>query len=177
MSNINTKEYWDEFHQKESSISAVTMYILFNLIPWDSSVIDIGCGHSNLVIRLNREKNCKIYGIDISEFAIKALAKHKIECDVMNAENLDGLNREADIVVISHILEHITNDEGLIRNALRMAKRFVLIAVPNNCMPPEECPEHERMYNKESLTKLLKKYSTQIDDHSSGRHLILKAYV
>lgn len=173
--NINTAEHWDAIHKSSGKFSAKMMYNLFKLIPEKSSVIDIGCGRASLIKKLKLEKECDVYGVDISQFAIDRLNCEGIDGCVVDAENLDDFEKTSDVVVISHTLEHITNDENLIKNALRIAKKFVLIGVPDG-LPPSEVKEHIRAYDKDGLTKMLLKYSDKVEDFSKGDRLILKAY-
>ncbi len=177
MDNINTREYWDKKYEKAVKFSSTTMYILFNLIPYGLSVLDIGCGTGHLIGKLAGFKKCKVYGIDISNKAINILHTKGINGEVWNAENLDGFDKKFDVVVLSHILEHITDEENLIRNSKPIANKFILVAVPNNLMGSEEEPTHLRKYTKVGLSNLLSKYFNKVEDYSSDKFLIMKAYV
>lgn len=177
MNNINTKELWDKIYSKPIKFSKKTMYALYNLIPDKCSVLDIGCGNGKLLQMLAGKKSCDTYGIDISEIAIKRIIKSNLKGETLNAENLDGFNKGFDVVVLSHTLEHITNDENLIRNCRRITSRFLLVAVPQKGSRASDVPEHVRIYDAESLTRLLLKFFSKVEDYSLSPHLILKAYV
>jgi len=178
MKNINTAEHWDYKWSpldKQIKYAYWTMERIMRMIPEGSKVLDIGCGTARFIYRLKKELNCDVYGIDISPRAVeRAKNEFGVECGVYNAENLDNFEGEYDVVVCTHVLEHITNDKGLVKNIARLTKSLAFIAVPNNCAPPEETKEHVRAYTAESMIKLLKPYFSEITDHTLKNHLILK---
>jgi len=176
--NINTPEFWDkEWSLNRRRILRKKDY-LFNivevLIPDGLSVLELGCGTGRF---LRWFKGRKIYGVDISPVAIEFLASHGIDGEAANLENFDYFDKKFDVIVISHTLEHIENDEGLVKNMRRIAKKFVIVLVPNGSLGPDELPEHIRAYTYDTLSALMLKYFSRCEDHSFKRHLILKCYV
>ena len=147
-----------------------------SLVPEDNlSVLDIGCGSGRILRGLRKDRKAKVFGMDISQVAINTLKRHGIPGLAADANDFSD-KTTYDVVVLSHTLEHIADDEQLIKKLAGNVKKYLIVAVPNDCMGPEEEPEHLRRYTKESLTKLLSKHFKNIEDHSVGVHLILKAY-
>lgn len=104
-------------------------------------VLDAGCGDGVLSVML-AEKGAIVVGTDISEPNIDAAKKIavaqglNIDFRVADIENLPFENNEFDIVVSSHVLEHIPDfDKGLLE-IMRVTKSTAVIAIPtvlNGC--------------------------------------------
>src|SRR3990167_10673366 len=176
--NANTPEYWNQqWHSGVKKFPLYTMNMIKRLVPKEASVLDIGCGNGKFLRKLIEEKNCKCFGIDISEVAIDEMRNAGIDGIVTSAENLDSIEGEFDIVTASHIFEHIDNDEGLMRNIARLTKQFAIITVPNDCSYPEETGEHVRKYNLDSLRELALRYLESVIDHTRRNRELLKFHL
>jgi SAM-dependent methyltransferase len=98
-------------------------------------VLDAGCGEGTLSI-LMAKKGAIVTGCDISEPNIIAAkefaAKEHVTVDfaVADLEHLPYVDNQFDMVVSSHVLEHLPDfDKGLLEIARVAQKRFV-IAIP-----------------------------------------------
>ena len=60
----------NKYEEKFNIYTNLNRY-LFNSIPKEKSVLDVGCGTGILGKHLKKEKNCKVYGVDISKNAVK----------------------------------------------------------------------------------------------------------
>lgn len=177
-SGNNSPEYWDKsWEQGIKKFPLYTMNMIKRLIPVEVSVLDIGSGDGTFLKRLKEEKKCSVYGIDISVVAIEKAKELGIPGEVRSAEELDDFDMAFDVVVCSHLLEHIGNDEGLIANIFRITKNFAVITVPNDCSYPEETGEHVKKYTKESLKTLLNKYFSKIEDYTRYNRELLKNHL
>lgn len=175
MKNINTKEHWDKRWLETPMFSRQLEKVICKLITEKCSVLDIGSGSGRVLRSLKKDLGCDVFGIDISQVAINKLKPYGIKGLAMDAEDFSW-NSLVDVTIISHTLEHIENDEQLISKVSKFTK-CLIVAVPNDCIGPEEEPEHVQKYTKESLTSLVSKYFKVIEDHSVGVHLILKCHV
>lgn len=101
------------------------------------SVLDAGCGDGVLSLMMVK-KGARVTGIDMSEPNIEraraaadgAGVGEEVHLMVGDAENLPFLNRSFDLVVSSHVLEHLPDfDQGL-REVLRVTKRRAVVALP-----------------------------------------------
>ena len=88
-----------------------------------NSVLDIGCRNKNL-------KNCiskkvRYLGVDVVKEADVKMNLNKIE-------KLPFKSKEFDVVVLSQILEHLFYPQKILREAIRVAKKYLIIGLPND---------------------------------------------
>ena len=103
------------------------------------SILDYGCGYGQNMQALRNEGFKNVYGLDLDEKAINYCKKNNFK--VLNIaednfnEYLKNKNNKFDVIILSHVLEHIPKDdmqsalEGIYK--LLKANGFLLIAVPN----------------------------------------------
>lgn len=98
------------------------------------SVLDLGCGDGTLLDLLRlRGNDAVIEGLDISPAAIKkcqAKGHQVAQFDFSNGQ-LPYDNDSFDYVVMLDVLEHLYNPDGLLAEAKRVAKQYVVLSVPN----------------------------------------------
>lgn len=110
---------------------------VINQIPAGSSVIDVGCGEGVLSCLL-AAKGFKVTGVDLSEPNIVAANKLAKEMGVENnvtfavgdAENVAFPDKSFDVVVSSHVLEHLPHFDKGLAEVFRLAKSEAIIALP-----------------------------------------------
>lgn len=93
------------------------------------SVIDVGCGSGLNFSLLCKGKNVKeLAGMDISSKCIHSLKeKYAGEFRVLDIEEF-YLEKKYDLVFCSLIMEHVSNDEEVIKNLYHMTGKYLLIA-------------------------------------------------
>lgn len=105
---------------------------IIDLIPPGSSVLDLGCGHGELLYRLKQRGFKKLTGVELDEEAIVSCGR--LGLDVLHLDlnqNLDPfLNGSYDYVVLSRTLQAVLDVEGLLAEITRIGRRGIL-SFPN----------------------------------------------
>ena len=63
----------------------------------------------------------------------------------------DAPDAAFDCVTLLEVLEHIPDVQAAVKNALRLARRYVVVTVPSK---PDNNPEHIHLLTREKLTAL-----------------------
>ena len=130
---------------KEGSLNSDNegMRVLTSYSKNAERILDLGCGEGT---RLNSiAKGKKGEGVDISKVAISKARKTYSKLKFINAdlENLPIKNNEFDLVFSAFVLEHLSNAEKMLKEAIRVIRnngKIILIApnygAPNRSSPP-----------------------------------------
>jgi hypothetical protein len=161
--NINTGAYWDQVYGHEGANSWRQYPEMFQKVvdaaEGAAAVTELGCGVGILGSKLTASIGCRYRGYDISEQAV-AYAKARF----LNAYQLDlralEIGQLDDIVVATEVLEHL--DEDVFHHVLSTihegpVKKFIF-TVPDNCMGPDEVPEHTALFNEQLVRERLAGY-------------------
>lgn len=70
----------------------VDLIIKHGMITSNSSIVDIGCGVSNIIKYIHKKTKAKIYGFDISDFAIKYQKNGITDNIILNNKNLNEID-------------------------------------------------------------------------------------
>jgi SAM-dependent methyltransferase len=107
---------------------------LLRMIPPNSRVLDCGCGAGDNA-RILKSYGCRVTGITISASEREAALAH---CDEVHLADLeDGIPEQVagsfDVVLFSHVLEHLVHPGNVLRDARRllMPKGLIAVALPN----------------------------------------------
>ena len=108
---------------------------VINLIPYNAEyILDIGCG-DGAVARVLTNRNCVIDGVTISQEEQKIAGKVMRHVHIFNLENgLPDLGINIyDVVICSHVLEHICYPENLMNDIYKVLKPkgILIVALPN----------------------------------------------
>lgn len=106
--------------------------VILDLIPAQSTVLDLGCGTGDLLYLLIKEKNIRGQGIEIDEQAIyKCVAKG---LNVFHGDIDSGLaefgDKSFDYVVLNQSMQQILHVDKVLSDALRVGKK-VVVGFPN----------------------------------------------
>lgn len=139
---MKNNNYWNTCLHKEQLknkyiIQKRWMFIeqIINKLPSNSlSILDAGCGDGNNLYILNKYKKANIYGTDYNPLRI---SRAKRNHPLINFFNID-LNdlktyNKFDVVILSQVLEHINNDDLVLKNLYNSLKSngILIIGVPN----------------------------------------------
>lgn len=99
----------------------------------EKSVVDIGCGDGFLLKKLlEKDKNVRVLGLDISPVALEKAKENGIDailCDI--TEKLPFEDNSFDSALLLDVLEHMFQPEPVLKEAVRISKGYVYISVPN----------------------------------------------
>ncbi len=200
----NSETYWDTVFTREGAdtwrqypdMFKLVMRALENATPFGEStgarngyfhdrvVLELGCGPGVLGSHLVGQFPVKYVGTDLSEVAVaqcqaRGLQAYQLDLHDLDIEDLSGVTD----VIATELLEHL--DEVLLDHVMeRLANATtveqLIVTVPDRCMPPEEVPEHERVFDPETMQQLLEKYGwtkIQIQDKEQvdGTHMVVLA--
>lgn len=125
-------------------------------------VLDIGFGNGATLFSFDR--SCEIYGLEISTSALEAVGRHPAAKQYrhhgfhrVSGAALPFGDQAMDIVIASHVIEHVPNDEALMREIRRVLspRGVAVILVPIN--ETYDDPKHVRRYTPERLASLAKR--------------------
>lgn len=122
------------YDKKKSIYSGINQYLI-PFISENSKILDVGCNTGQLGEFLERTKNCKVYGIDISATAIheaKNRLSRAISMDIEKESPPPDFNN-FDIIIFGDVLEHTRNPELILQKYKNyLAKNgSILTSIPN----------------------------------------------
>ena len=103
---------------------------LFEYIKKGDSVLDVGCGSGFVYENFkNANVDIKYKGVDLTKNFIEGakLDFPETEWEVQNAQKLKEKNESWDVVLLYHVLELCPNWQKAVEEALRVAKKRVII--------------------------------------------------
>jgi len=153
----------------------------------DNLILDAGCGNGSLSFRIAK-KGHKVVGIDITKENINFAKKVKdskgiknIKFIQMSLTNITFKDELFDIVVSGEVLEHIKNDNKVVKHFNRILKKGgqCVISVPQNpdlWSIEDDWVGHVRMYRKKELRNLLEKNGFKINKINSIGFPLIRIY-
>lgn len=137
-----------------------------------SSILDLGCGYGAYSLAL-ASQNRRCFGCDINmKYLVKAAASG---LPVVAAEPaLPFADRSFDTVMLLEVIEHVPQIERILKEAFRVARKNVLITVPNSesleLLQQNDVTyghmlssDHVHFFDPRSLKELLGKFSNSIE--------------
>ena len=127
----NTKvDYYNLYKQNNYGNPLILKYV-----KKGSIVFDVGCNTGNLAKGLTEIKNCKIYGVDISDKALEIASKYLADYKLLDLENFSSFpfsHINFDYIVLADVLEHIRNPYEVLKKIQDQLKyKKVIVSLPN----------------------------------------------
>lgn len=163
MMNVNTPQMWDgawaEHHARYAQHAGRRQLAssVISMLPEGAHVLDIGGGCGAFPQLYER-----VTVLDFSSWAVAHLQDQGIAAQVWDARDPTPVDGCYDAVVCMDLLEHLDAPEKVVAFARSVAP-LGYFAVPNNCMGPESCRQHQRTYTKSTLECLLSASWTNIE--------------
>ncbi len=106
--------------------------VIASLVPAGARVLDLGCGNGELLARLQQDKGCRGYGIEIADANVLACVQRGVNVIQLNLE--DGLalfdDASFDVVLQLDTLQHLRNTAHMLRETARVG-RIGIVSFPN----------------------------------------------
>jgi SAM-dependent methyltransferase len=93
-----------------------------------ASAIEVGCGEGSVLEEL-AQRGWNVRGFDISSSGVGSAQGRGLTAEIFDGEHLPLGDQSVDLLVMTHVVEHLENPRLLIREAARVAK-FVFVEVP-----------------------------------------------
>ncbi|MDE6589397.1 MAG: class I SAM-dependent methyltransferase [Oscillospiraceae bacterium] len=144
--------------KKKDDLPRVSAVIGFLRGVQPQSLLDVGSGRGAFLFPFLREFP------DVPVTSVDLLPRRAEMLRTVSAGGIDHLTAlqhdicawnapdgAFDVVTLLEVLEHIPNVERAVANAVRLARRYVVVTVPSK---PDNNPEHIHLLTKEKLTGL-----------------------
>lgn len=155
--NIESNNFW--FRSRNRLIK----YLISKFIDstTNAKVLEFGCGTGYVLKGLSEFKNLKLYGAELNLEGLRYAKKRLPEVEFIQLDmRASPFESEFDVVCAFDVLEHIDDDELIIKNVYKTLKTngFFFISVPQHMWlwsTQDETAYHKRRYSrKEMITKL-----------------------
>ena len=109
-----------------------TYKAIIDIVPEGASVLDLGCGHGELLQLLTRAKKVKGQGIEINEQAIYECVARGLSVfhDDLDRGLLDYTDDAFDFVIMNQTLQEVRRPDTVLEDAMRVGRR-VIVGFPN----------------------------------------------
>ena len=141
--------------------------VLRRLKQKNAKVLDIGCGRG-LLLRAFQQQGCDVTGTEFSDGACRfAREVLKLPVRVGLLPDLNFPANSFDIVVMWHVLEHVSDPRPMVAEVARILRPggMFLVAVPDFGSPEAQltkggwfhldCPRHLSHHTRESLSRIV----------------------
>ncbi len=127
-------------------------------------LLDLGCGLGGYVKALG-ERGLRARGLDVVPAYVERAQALGVDAQVYDGERLPEADDGVDTVIMLEVLEHLEDPAGLLAEARRVARRNVLVSVPNCTQEWRGVPvefshmldvDHRRWFTVDSLDELLR---------------------
>lgn len=137
-------------------------------------VLEIGCGHGELLQRLKTD-GMEVYGTDLDEERIRFLTGKGVCCYLCDAAKAPVPEHSMDVVICSELLEHVPDPMPVIMEMRRVLKKNGRVYCSVPYMKHCDCHEHVRFFSESDFWTLFRRAGFGID--GKGDNMIRIPYV
>lgn len=146
------------------------------------SLLDVGSGRGVFLFPLLREfPDLEVTSVDILPRRVELLDCVRLggvgNLHPMLADICDGglPDKSFDVVTMLEVLEHIPDTDRAVRNAVRLARNYVIVSVPSK---PDDNPEHIHLFSNDDLKNhFLEAGCSKVKFMSVTNHRVMIAYL
>lgn len=126
----NGKSQWRRLSAIDKANNIIT---LCSAYP-HKTILEVGSGEGSILKRLSDlQFGEALYSLEISKSAVETISKINIkslvECKIFDGYNIPYEDKKFDLVILSHVIEHLEYPRKMIYEACRVA-RFLFVEVP-----------------------------------------------
>src|SRR4029077_11317490 len=135
------------------------------------NVLEIGCGDGALIVRLQSLGFARRFkGLEISPSALERVRQKNlvnVDFELFDGYGIRFANRQFDMVILSHVIEHVAHPRQLLYEALRVAKTvFVEVPLEDTLRLPRDFVfdpvGHINFYNVPTIRSLVQSCEARI---------------
>lgn len=108
------------------------LQLIYDWIPENAHVLDLGCGKGELLSALMKQKNCTGYGVEIDVESVQSAIENGV--NVIQADLEKGLNifenQSFDMIILSQTLQAMQDTQVILRELTRISKQAI-VSFPN----------------------------------------------
>ncbi|MHC4596537.1 MAG: class I SAM-dependent methyltransferase [Planctomycetota bacterium] len=148
---------------------------VYRKVNQQSRILDVGCGAGSFLNTVRTDKACEVYGVDISETAVRE-AKSSFGLDIFKGTIAEAPlpNAYFDIITAWWYLEHIPDPHATVAVISSLLKHdgYFIVGVPNfNSLYAKhfndkwyhlDCPRHLCIWTPQTITSLLEKHGLSV---------------
>lgn len=132
----------------------------------NKKILEIGFGSGNLIPMIIKGGGI-YYGLEISNSSIVSCREKygsRVSVTFIKGGKVNYGDRQFDIIIMSHSLEHMKSEDGILKEAVRVLNEhgFLIIGVPSE--NSEDNYLHFRTYSKNDAYRIGKKYKLKLRD-------------
>ena len=154
--NINTLEHYTQFWHANAKNYGINPYhisrfqFVAGLCLPGTTILDVASGPGHISKYL--PPGVCYERLDFCDWPLKMYHGVFFVMDVLKTDRLPSPYHT---VLAMEILEHLDDPIPLVAKCLDAALYQVIFTVPNNRLPPEICPEHVSVWNRDSFVSFL----------------------
>jgi methionine biosynthesis protein MetW len=134
MEDKSKKKYYADYGYQAGTPETVDRPEYPYIVEWiapGSKVLDLCCGEGSLGSLLIKQKNCEVFGVDVSQSGVARCAAKGIKAKVGDVDlGLEYPSKSFDYVTINVSLQMVYRPDFVLKEALRVGKQ-VIVSFPN----------------------------------------------
>ncbi len=147
-----------------------------------NSLLDVGSGRGVSLFPLLREfPDLEVTSLDILPHRVELLqcihdgGISNLHPILDNICTFNAPGKSFDVVTMLEVMEHIPDTEAVVKNAIRLAKNYIIVTVPSK---PDDNPEHIHLFSNEDLKSLfLNNGCSKVKFMSVTNYIVMVAYL
>lgn len=162
----------------------VVLGFLQGIVPagFCNSLLDVGSGRGVFLFPLLRDfPDLEVTSLDILPHRVELLqcihdgGISNLHPILDNICTFNAPGKSFDVVTMLEVMEHIPDTEAVVKNAIRLARNYVIVSVPSK---PDDNPEHIHLFSNDDLKSLfLNNGCSKVKFMSVTNHTVMVAYL